>query len=200
MTAEDLLDDLRKREVAVTIRGDHLRVEAPRGVLTEELRSALSEHKPALLRLLRSTPEPQGGLSEAEKEGIAAMSLDEFFVDATGLGQPLIDLLDDETTCISPITGVYLFHGDQLMRDGRKVYLGKAYLVSRLQVLLQTGRLHLPRTADCEQLAQELLDYEIQVDEKANERYGAFRVGSRDDQVTALGLAVHNEPHLPGVY
>ena len=124
----------------------------------------------------------------------------QLFVDATGLGQPLIDLLDDETTCIRPITGVYFFHGDQLTREGRRIHLGKAYLVSRLQVLLQTGRLHLPRTADCEQLAQELLDYEIQVDEKANERYGAFRVGSRDDQVTALGLAVHNEPHLPGVY
>jgi hypothetical protein len=72
----------------------------------------------------------------------------------------------------------------------RTVSLGKALLVSRLQVLLQTRRVHLPRTAEAETLARELLDYEIHVDEQANDRYGAFRVGSHDDMVTSLGLAV----------
>ena len=67
-------------------------------------------------------------------------------------------------------------------------------------MLLQTARLHLPRTAEAERLAQELLDYEIQIDEKANERYGAFRVGSHDDLVTALGLAVNKEPRRPQVF
>jgi hypothetical protein len=38
-------------------------------------------------------------------------------------------------------------------------------------------------------LSEELLDYEIRVDENANDRYGAFRVGTHDDLVTALGLA-----------
>lgn len=52
------------------------------------------------------------------------------------------------------------------------------------------GRLHLPRTAEAETLAEELLDYEIRVDQDANDRYGAFRVGAHDDLVTALGLAV----------
>ena len=122
------------------------------------------------------------------------------YVDATGIGQPLIDLLRDETTRLGQITPVYFSHGDQRSHEGGEIRLGKAYLVSRLQMLLQTVRLHLPRTVESERLAKELLDYEIQVDEKANERYGAFRVGSRDDQVTALGLAVHSEPHLPGVY
>jgi hypothetical protein len=55
---------------------------------------------------------------------------------------------------------------------------------------LQTARILLPRTMEARVLAQELLDYEIHVDEKANDTYGAFRVGSHDDLVTALGLAV----------
>ena len=122
------------------------------------------------------------------------------YVDATGIGQPIIDLLHQETTGLGSITPVYFTHGDQRTREGRQIRLGKAYLVSRLQMLLQTRRLHLPRTAESERLAQELLDYEIQVSEDANDRYGAFRVGSRDDLVTALGLAVHEEPRRLRVY
>ena len=60
--------------------------------------------------------------------------------------------------------------------------------------LLQTGRIHLPRTREAEVLAQELLDYEIRVNESSNDTYGAFRVGSHDDLVTSLGLAVQEEP------
>jgi hypothetical protein len=40
------------------------------------------------------------------------------------------------------------------------------------------------------------------VSEDANDRYGAFRVGSHDDLVTALGLAVqtdHPKPLKPPV-
>lgn len=48
--------------------------------------------------------------------------------------------------------------------DHRTVRLGKAYLVSRLQMLLQSSRVHLPRTAEAEALATELLDYQIRVD------------------------------------
>jgi hypothetical protein len=42
----------------------------------------------------------------------------------------------------------------------------------------------------------ELLDYEIRIDDNARERYGAFRVGTHDDLVTALGLAVQEDPLL----
>ncbi|MCH9650803.1 MAG: hypothetical protein K0U98_21425 [Deltaproteobacteria bacterium] len=122
------------------------------------------------------------------------------YVDATGIGQPIIDLLRDEATSLGSITPVYFTHGDQRSQERGEIRLGKAYLVSRLQMLLQTSRLHLPRTAESERLAQELLDYEIQVDEKANERYGAFRVGSQDDLVTALGLAVNKEPRWVQVF
>ncbi|HTG34964.1 MAG TPA: hypothetical protein VLB76_18765 [Thermoanaerobaculia bacterium] len=118
------------------------------------------------------------------------------YVDATGVGQPVVDLLQDDLSR-SRVIAVYFTYGDRRTEEeNHSVTLGKAYLVSRLQTLLQTGRLHLPRTPESEILAQELLDYQIRVDEKANERYGDFKVGSHDDLVTAMGLAVQTEPRL----
>jgi hypothetical protein len=119
------------------------------------------------------------------------------FVDATGVGAPVVDLLkDNKGRYSSPIWATYFTHGDQRNEDSKanKVTLGKAWLVSRLQTLLQCNRLHLPRTAESQQLARELHDYEIRVTEDANDRYGAFKVGTHDDLVTALGLAVQTEP------
>ncbi len=126
------------------------------------------------------------------------------FVDATGLGQPIMDLLEEAVSRARTVTPVYSNHGDRRaeMASGwrTEVQLGKAYLVSRLQALLQTRRLQLPRTAQSETLARELQEYEIQVAEDANDRYGAFRVGTHDDLVTALGLAVQCDPIGPGIY
>jgi len=122
------------------------------------------------------------------------------YINATGLGQPVIDLFRGEIREVRHIQPVYFNHGDQRREEDRKIYLGKAHLVSRLQVLLQSGRLHLPSSPEAEQLAQELRDYEIEVREDANDRYGAFRVGTQDDLVTALGLAVDKEPQRIQVF
>lgn len=78
--------------------------------------------------------------------------------------------------------------------------------MTRLLALLQTNPVHLPRTREAHILARVLQDYEIRVDENANDRYGAFRVGTHDDLVTALGLAVQVDdfrlggalPAIPG--
>jgi hypothetical protein len=82
------------------------------------------------------------------------------------------------------------------LEELKVIRLGKALLVSRLQMLLQSCRLHLPRTVEPEALREELDRYEIRVDEDANDRYGAFKVGTHDDLVTALGLAVQDD-HAP---
>jgi hypothetical protein len=113
------------------------------------------------------------------------------FVDATGVGAPVVDLLN--ASGVRPVA-VYFTHGDRRTVERGQITLGKAWLVSRLQSLLQTGRLHPPKTAEAEVLARELLDYEIRVDQNANDTYGAFKVGSHDDLVTALGLAVPPPP------
>ncbi len=109
-------------------------------------------------------------------------------VDATGVGQPVVDLLRDGVGA-EHIHGVFFTHGDR-HSWGRDGTVGKAYLVSRLQTLIQTKRIALPQTAEARTLADELLAYEIRVSEDANTKYGAFKVGTHDDLVTALGLAV----------
>jgi hypothetical protein len=120
------------------------------------------------------------------------------YVDATGVGTPVLDLLR-EAGIEANVIAVFFTHGDRRTEESGQVTLGKAYLVSRLQALLQTGRLHLPQTREAEQTGKELLDYEIRVDEDANDKYGAFRVGTHDDLVTALGLAVQVDPSRAGV-
>ena len=109
------------------------------------------------------------------------------YCDATGVGMPVIDLLRHTRV---PVRPVFFNHGDRRteQQDGT-ISMGKAWLVSRLHALLQTGRILLPRTAEAQTLATELLDYEITVDEKGTDTYGAFKVGTQDDLVTALGLA-----------
>ncbi len=62
---------------------------------------------------------------------------------------------------------------------------------------MQTGRIHLPRTDKMDAMQRGLLDYEIRVNEHANEQYGAFTVGTHDDLVTALGLAVPQTGGMP---
>jgi hypothetical protein len=121
-----------------------------------------------------------------EREG----SVPDLFIDATGMGEPLVDMVRSEVRrCwVQP---VYFTHGDQLTQDGHSIRLGKGYLVARLKILLERGELHLPRTPEADALARDLREYQVEVTEDANERYGAFRVGGHDDLVTALGLAIH---------
>lgn len=114
------------------------------------------------------------------------------YLDATGVGTPVLDMLI-ESQIAATVVPVYFVHGERRREADDGVRLGKAYMVSRLQALLQSRRLHLPRTAEAEQLARELLNYEIRVDENAKDTYGAFKVGTHDDLVTALGLAVQDD-------
>jgi hypothetical protein len=63
MTATRFLHDLQQLGVQVTARGDKLRVSAPKGVLTPELRTRIAEQKAALLVLLSTRP----GCCEADE-------------------------------------------------------------------------------------------------------------------------------------
>ncbi len=117
------------------------------------------------------------------------------FMDATGVGQPVVDEVIKSGVHVTP---VYFTHGDRrTVNEDRSITLGKAYMVSRLKALMQSGRIHLPRTDEMDAMQKELLDYEIRVSEDANERYGAFKVGTHDDLVTAIGLAVQVTPQVP---
>ncbi len=52
MTCEMVLSDLDRKGIRLSVRGDRLIVNAPRGVLTEQLKSILRQLKPELLELL----------------------------------------------------------------------------------------------------------------------------------------------------
>lgn len=133
------------------------------------------------------------------------------YVDATGVGQPVVDIL---ATSGVRATAVYFTGGDKRIEhdeEGTPFYitLGKGFMVARLQGLMQSARMHLPRDVpEAEEMARELRDFEIKVTDKANEQMGAFRVGTHDDYVTALGLscnrpvvtmmgAVSSNGHIP---
>jgi len=84
MTAHELMRDLESASVRLQPRGERLRVEAPKGVLTQDQREGLKRYKSELLRLLdaeasdedareyieerAAIAEYHGGLSRAEAE------------------------------------------------------------------------------------------------------------------------------------
>jgi hypothetical protein len=67
MNARDLLENLRSRGVNLEADGGCLFVDAPVGVITEEARATLTEHKPSLLKLLTWE---RRKLEEADRRGL----------------------------------------------------------------------------------------------------------------------------------
>lgn len=58
MTLVDLLSELNRRQVRISRREGRLRVEAPEGSLTPDVRSGLDQHRDALLAALSPAPTP----------------------------------------------------------------------------------------------------------------------------------------------
>jgi hypothetical protein len=67
MSARDLLRDLRTSGVGVTARDGYIDLDAPRGMLTDELLEAVAQAKPRLLKLL---DREQQKLERAERRGL----------------------------------------------------------------------------------------------------------------------------------
>src|SRR5262245_50917138 len=76
MTATGLLEELHTKGVHLTVEGERVAVDAPKGVLTDDLRQAIRQHKAALLALLAqpasahnaatTAPSPQEACSRQE--------------------------------------------------------------------------------------------------------------------------------------
>lgn len=111
----------------------------------------------------------------------------ELLLDATGLGQPVVDLVRQRKVKVTP---VYLTGGDSATKVGDAWRIAKSALVSRLQVLFQDERVRFgSRDPLAEAMVDELLNFEIKVSEGGQDTYGAFKTGAHDDLVVALGLA-----------
>jgi hypothetical protein len=118
-------------------------------------------------------------------------------VDATGVGDPIVQMIlggiaprheYQEHIIAKPC---FFTHGDRLTRNKDSWSIGKGYMVGDLTMLIEQELIKVaPDIYHAEEAIEELLEYEGRIDERANEKYGAFSVGSHDDLVTALGLAV----------
>lgn len=124
-------------------------------------------------------------------------------VDATGVGGPVVDIVRDELHPDVHLTAVTITGGDKcpgspLQRS--EIRMAKVWMVSRLQALLQTRRIVMPKTPEAEGLAEELIDFEIKVSKDGQDEMGAFKTGKHDDLVTALGLSVLGDCHQQVTY
>jgi hypothetical protein len=138
---------------------------------------------------------------EAVREVIARLNVRKvtpyLFVDCTGVGRPVVDLLreglDGADCCLSAVT----LTGGMNLRPTNignpEVSVGKELLVSRLQVLLDRERILLPDDKESRALVRELQDFELRAS-ASGITSGAFRTGSHDDLAVALGLAVLFDP------
>jgi hypothetical protein len=119
------------------------------------------------------------------------------WVDATGVGKPVADDLRRKIPDLI-LHEVYFTGGEakeKVNTGAFSITLPKAYMVSRLQVLVSYGRIHLPNTPDALAARDELMNYQIKVNENANAQFEA-KTGKHDDLVTALGLACLHEPQV----
>ena len=67
MTAQALLKELRGLGVELAVEEDRLTIDAPAGAITEDLRNALVDNKPRLLKLLTWE---QRKLEKADRRGL----------------------------------------------------------------------------------------------------------------------------------
>ena len=141
-------------------------------------------------------------------------------LDVTGVGRPVYNSLEREislrrnnttyhlqmtvggptwktgkhTLHLKPISFTY---GETYNRS--KGTLGKAFLVSRLQSILQEKRIHGPDTPEMKATLDELRVYQIKVSDEGKEQFGA-KIGAHDDLAVAMALSALEDPYSERVF
>ena len=162
-----------------------------------EAREALRSERPTyILRLLEQAPLGESYPAQAQRVNriLARQQIAEHdprvWVDYTGVGRAVFDIFKQERVPrIVPVT--ITFGGE----DGPNGHGGhnvtKLGLVSRLQALMHTGKLHMPDTLPLSKLfRRELLDFRVSYTAVGNAKFGA-REGAHDDLILAVALAVY---------
>lgn len=110
-------------------------------------------------------------------------------VDATGVGAPVIEFLE-EAGC-NPIA-VTLTAGDNPRQITPKVWhVPQRILIQGVDVALQTKRLRIPRTLpEREALSAELVGIRARISQSGRDSYGSRSEAEHDDMVFALSYAV----------
>ena len=167
------------------------RNKVPTGELTRRGRPITEAHY--AVRHLRRFPLGTGypAIVEDVARMVAAPELQPepvLVVDATGVGAPVLELLDDAIRTL--VVGVTITGGVEINCEGWHYKVPKRDLVSTVNVLLQTKRLRfaaaLPEAAI---LRQELQQFKVRITQTAHDTYGVWREGAHDDLVLAVALA-----------
>ena len=142
------------------------------------------------------------------KEGASTDRLEAgitYILDATGVGQgpseQIVQALNAQS--YAEVYRCYLTGGinptvdDEIMQ----IKLPKTQLVSALVSVFDDDRIELPaRSKEIDAMVNELSNFEIRISEEGRDSFGAFKVGTHDDLVTALGLAIWLGENTPPPY
>jgi hypothetical protein len=122
-------------------------------------------------------------------EAAALFASPTIVVDATGVGRPVVDMLRKRTTIsLRPVT---FTAGDREKKvDAYSTRVPKRDLVTALEVVLQSRRLHVVRDCPLQQdLRAELGAFEVNLNARGHDTYDGA-TGKHDDLVMALCLAL----------
>jgi len=144
-----------------------------------------------LLRYLERLPlgTPYPAVVERLKKIVARVGPCVVAVDATGVGEPVMDLLR-RAGLGCEVIGVTLTGGERERFDGRGWNVPKQNLISGVQVLLEQEGLKIARRLrEAGQLVKELTDMRAVAKGRGRVRLGADGYGEHDDLVMAVALA-----------
>lgn len=111
-------------------------------------------------------------------------------LDASGVGEGVAEIVEAKMPR-AEIYRTYITGGINPTLDGHEIRLPKQQLVSTLLAAFDRDRLYLSKNSrELDAMLSELETFEIHVSESGADQYGAFKTGSHDDLVVALGLAV----------
>jgi hypothetical protein len=113
----------------------------------------------------------------------------ELVVDATGVGRPVVDLLE-RAGLGCRVRSVVVTGGQRERIEGECAYVPKRDLMVRLQLLLQEQGLQIAvKVPFGPALVKEMSEMRVMVSPAGNEQIGAWREGTHDDLVFAVALA-----------
>jgi hypothetical protein len=118
-------------------------------------------------------------------------------VDATGVGRPIVDMLEEED--LSPVS-IWITGGDSVNRDGREYRVPKRELASTVQALLQAGRLKFAGGLPLRDvLTEELQKFRAKINIDTGEAsFEHWRERDTDDVVLSLACALWHAENAGG--
>jgi hypothetical protein len=148
------------------------------------------------LRLLEQAPLGESYPAQAQRLNriLARQQIAEHdpqvWMDYTGVGRAVYDIFSQERVPrLKPVT--IIFNGQEGPNGHGGHSVPKINLVSRLQALMHTGKLHMADTLPlAKTFRRELIDFRVSYSAVGNATFGA-REGAHDDLILAVALAVY---------